>query len=149
MSTIRGELVGGATAAILGIPTSIGYGVLALHALGDQYVSHAILAGLYGASLVPLAALALGYRGATIYAPRSILALLLGSVVLQTIAPAAASGGSAWSVEQTLTMLFLVILRHRVMRGCRAAAATSCAAPTTLTRTSSARSITSWCVTTT
>ena len=48
MSTIRGELVGGATAAILGIPTSIGYGVLALHALGDQHVSHAILAGLKG-----------------------------------------------------------------------------------------------------
>lgn len=110
MSTIRGEVVGGTTAAILGIPTSIGYGVLALHALGDQYVSHAILAGLYGATLVPLAALALGYRGATIYAPRSILALLLGSVVLQTIAPAAASGGRAWSVEQTLTLLFLVIL---------------------------------------
>jgi SulP family sulfate permease len=110
VSTIRGEVVGGATAAILGIPTSIGYGVLALHALGDQYVSHAILAGLYGATLVPLAALALGYRGATIYAPRSILALLLGSVVLQTIAPAAASAGRAWSVEQTLTLLFLVIL---------------------------------------
>ncbi len=110
MSTIRGEVVGGVTAAILGIPTSIGYGVLALHALGDQYVSHAILAGLYGATLVPLAALALGYRGATIYAPRSILALLLGAVVLQTIAPAAAPGGSAWSVEQTLTLLFLVIL---------------------------------------
>jgi sulfate permease, SulP family len=110
VSTIRGEVVGGVTAAILGIPTSIGYGVLALHALGDQYVSHAILAGLYGATLVPLAALALGYRGATIYAPRSVLALLLGTVVLQTIAPAAASGGSAWSVEQTLTLLFLLIL---------------------------------------
>ena len=117
MSTIRGELVGGATAAILGIPTSIGYGVLALHALGDQYVSHAILAGLYGASLVPLAALALGYRGATIYAPRRPpSALLLGSVVLQTIAPAAASGGSAWSVEQTLTLLFLVILMAGVFQ---------------------------------
>lgn len=110
MSTIRGEVVGGATAAILGIPTSIGYGVLAFHALGDRYVSHAILAGLYGATLVPLAALAFGYRGATIYAPRSILALLLGTVVLQTIAPAAAPGGSAWNVEQTLTLLFLLIL---------------------------------------
>ena len=47
MASIRGEVVGGTTAALLGIPTSIGYGVLALHALGDQYVSHAILAGLY------------------------------------------------------------------------------------------------------
>ena len=36
MSTIRGEVVGGATAAILSIPVSMGYGVLALHALGDQ-----------------------------------------------------------------------------------------------------------------
>ena len=83
VSTIRGELVGGATAALLSMPVSMGYGVLALHALGDQYVSHAILAGLYAATLVPLAALALGYRGTSIYAPRSMLALLLGSVVLR------------------------------------------------------------------
>lgn len=109
MSTIRSEVVGGVTAAILSISVSIGYGVLALHGLGDQYVSHAILAGLLGATLVPLAALALGNRGATIYAPRSMLALLLSSVVLQTIVPAAARSGG-WSVGQTLTVLFLVIL---------------------------------------
>jgi SulP family sulfate permease len=116
VSTIRGEVVGGATAAILSIPVSMGYGVLALHALGDQYVTHAILAGLYGATLVPLVALGLGYRGATIYAPRSILALLLGSVVLQTIVPAAAASGGTWSVRQTLTMLFLVILMAGVFQ---------------------------------
>ena len=116
MSTIRGELVGGATAALLSMPVSMGYGVLALHALGDQYVSHAILAGLYAATLVPLAALALGYRGASIYAPRSMLALLLGSVVLQTIAPAATAAGGGWSVQQTLTLLFLVILMAGVFQ---------------------------------
>jgi anti-anti-sigma factor len=109
VSTIRGDVVGGFTAAILSIPVSIGYGVLAFHALGDQYVGHAILAGLFGATLVPLAALLLGSRSATIYAPRSILALLLGSVVLQTIVPAARAGGG-WSGAQTLTVLFLVIL---------------------------------------
>src|SRR4029450_10566609 len=106
---IRGDVVGGVTAAILTIPASIGYGVLSFHALGDQYVSHAILAGLFGATIVPLAALALGNRGPTIYAPRSILALLLGSVVLQTIIPAGAKSGG-WSVGQTLSALFLVIL---------------------------------------
>jgi sulfate permease, SulP family len=106
---IRGDVVGGVTAAILSIPASIGYGVLSFHALGDQYVSHAILAGLFGATIVPLAALALGNRGPTIYAPRSILALLLGSVVLQTIIPAGAKSGG-WSVGQTLSALFLVIL---------------------------------------
>lgn len=109
MSTIRGDVAGGLTAAVLSIPASIGYGVLALHGLGDQYVAHAILAGLFGATLVPLAALSLGSRSATIYAPRSILALLLGSVVLQTIVPAARAG-NGWSVQQTLTVLFLVIL---------------------------------------
>src|SRR4029450_6224557 len=90
---IRGDVVGGVTAAILSIPASIGYGGLSFHALGDQFVSHAILAGLFGATIVPLAALALGTRGPTIYAPRSILALLLGSVVLQTIIPAGANSG--------------------------------------------------------
>jgi len=109
MSIIRNEATGGVTAAILSVPSSIGYGVLALHGLGDQYVAHAILAGLFGATLVPLAAVALGNRGPTIYAPRSILALLLGTVVLQTIVPASARSGG-WSVGQTLTVLFLVIL---------------------------------------
>src|SRR4029453_13259875 len=106
---IRGDVVGGVTAAILTIPASIGYGVLSFHALGNQFVSHAILAGLFGATIVPLAALALGNRGPTIYAPRSILALLLGSVVLQTIIPAGAKSGG-WNVGQTLSALFLVIL---------------------------------------
>jgi MFS superfamily sulfate permease-like transporter len=109
VSTIRGDVVAGVTAAILSISVSIGYGVLAFHALGDQYVSHAILAGLLGATLVPLAALALGHRGTAIYAPRSMMALLLSTVVLQTIVPARAKSGG-WSVGQTLTVLFLLIL---------------------------------------
>jgi MFS superfamily sulfate permease-like transporter len=109
LSTIRGDVVGGVTAAILSISVSIGYGVLAFHALGDRYVSHAILAGLLGATLVPLAALALGHRGTAIYAPRSMMALLLSTVVLHTIVPASAKGGG-WSVGQTLTVLFLLIL---------------------------------------
>jgi sulfate permease, SulP family len=116
---IRGDVVGGVTAAILSIPASIGYGVLSFHALGDQYVSHAILAGLFGATIVPLAALALGNRGPTIYAPRSILALLLGSVVLQAIIPAGAKSGG-WSVGQTLSALFLVILLAGVFQRPRA-----------------------------
>jgi MFS superfamily sulfate permease-like transporter/CRP-like cAMP-binding protein len=114
-STIRGDVVGGVTAAILSISVSIGYGVLAFHALGDQYVSHGIRAGLLGAALVPLAALALGHRGIAIYAPRSMMALLLSTVVLQSIVPASAKGGG-WSVGQTLTVLFLLILLSGVFQ---------------------------------
>jgi hypothetical protein len=40
------DLAGGATSAILTVPVSMGYGVLALLPLGDQYISAAILAGM-------------------------------------------------------------------------------------------------------
>ena len=93
-TSLRNDILGGSTAALLTIPASMGYGVLALQSLGEQYLSQAVLAGLYSAIVMPLAVLASGGRTATMYAPRSVVALLVGSSVLQTIAssPAARAG---------------------------------------------------------
>ena len=44
---LKGDLMGGATAALLTIPVSMGYGLLALSPFGDGYVATAVLAGLY------------------------------------------------------------------------------------------------------
>jgi MFS superfamily sulfate permease-like transporter len=110
LASLRGDIAGGATAALLTIPASMGYGVLALQALGEPHLSQAILAGLYSAIFLPLAVLALGGRTATMYAPRSVVALLVGSIVFQTIASSPAARAGALGAETMFTLvLFLIV----------------------------------------
>ena len=73
--------MGGATSAVLTVPVSMGYGVLALLPLGDQYIPFGILAGLYSAIFIPLTILLLGDRHTLMYAPRSVVTFLLASVI--------------------------------------------------------------------
>ena len=101
LASVKGDLAGGATSAILTVPVSMGYGVLALLPLGDQYISVAILAGLYSAIFVPLTILLLGDRNPLMYAPRSVVTLLLASVVAGGLGQAAAG--------QPLALVFLII----------------------------------------
>ena len=106
-TSLRNDVAGGATAALLTIPASMGYGVLALQSLGDQYLPQAVLAGLYCAIFMPLAVLALGGRTATMYAPRSVVALLVGSIVLQTIVESPVARAGALTAD---TMFAVVLL---------------------------------------
>ena len=80
---LRGDLTGGVAAAVLTIPVSMGYGMLALSGLGDAYIPQAILAGLWAPVFGCFVALLLGANTAMIYSPRSIVTFLIGSIVLQ------------------------------------------------------------------
>ena len=82
---LRGDLVGGLAAAVMTIPVSMGYGLLALSPFGDAMVPTAILAGLYAPIFGCLVALLLGANTTMIYSPRSIVTFLIGSLVLDTI----------------------------------------------------------------
>ena len=77
--------MGGISAAILTVPVSIGYGILALAPLGPEYIAHGVLAGLYAVVCGGLIALLLGANTSMIYAPRSIITFLMGSLVLQSL----------------------------------------------------------------
>jgi anti-anti-sigma factor len=105
---VKGDVAGGFTAAVLIVPVSMGYGILALSPLGDGFVAHGVLAGLLSAVAVPLTAVLLGAEATTVYAPGSIVALLIGSIALHTIL----DGGAAAGVEpgRTLTLVFLVVV---------------------------------------
>ncbi len=67
MRHLRGDLLGGFTAAVLTIPVSMGYGLLALSALGENYVATAILAGLYAPVVGCVVAVLLGANTTMIY----------------------------------------------------------------------------------
>ena len=104
----RGDLAGGITAAVLTIPVSMGYGILALSPLGDAYVSYGALAGLYSAIFVPIAAVLLGANTPMIYAPRSVVTFLLGSIVFHSLVGTHVAHPA--DVRQTLALLLLVVL---------------------------------------
>jgi MFS superfamily sulfate permease-like transporter len=70
---LRGDLTGGFTAAMLTIPISVGYGLLALSPLGQSATASAILAGLYAPVFGCLIALILGANTTMVYSPRRML----------------------------------------------------------------------------
>jgi SulP family sulfate permease len=84
--SVRGDLAGGVLAAVVTMPLSVGFGILAFAPLGDAHVTTGILAGLYGAIFTGLIAIACGATTITVYAPRSLVAFMVGSVALHSIA---------------------------------------------------------------
>jgi len=85
-SHLRGDLTGGLIAAVVSIPMSIGFGLLAFAPFGEQFLSIGIRTGLYGAIFLGLVALMLGARTVTIFAPRSLIAFMIGSIAMQGFA---------------------------------------------------------------
>lgn len=104
---LRGDLIGGFTAAMLTIPVSMGYGLLAFSALGDAYIPQAILAGLYAPMCGCLVAFLLGANTTMIYSPRSIVTFLIGSLVLHSFAR---SGLPALQSAPPATLFILSLL---------------------------------------
>ena len=94
---------------MLTVPGAAGLGILALSPLGDQYISHGILAALYCAVFVPLTALALGARGVMMYSPRSVLAFLIAAFALKSLANPRSGLVRLEDVHQTLGVLFLMV----------------------------------------
>jgi MFS superfamily sulfate permease-like transporter len=105
--SIRGEIAGGIAAGVLTIPASIGYGVLALGALGEAYVAPAVLAGLYSAVTVSVVVLALGQWMPINFAPRSLIAVLFAAMVADTIVPAVRQDPA--NVNRTLALVVLIV----------------------------------------
>jgi MFS superfamily sulfate permease-like transporter len=108
---IRGDVTGGVAAAVLSIPISMGYGLLALAPLGDAFVAQAILAGLYAPVLGCLVALLLGANTTMIYSPRSIITFLVGAFVLHSLAnsdlPVVQSAPPSMLLALALLVMFL------------------------------------------
>jgi len=116
LSHVKGDVAGGFTAAVLIVPMSMGYGILALSPLGDAFVPQGLLAGLLSAVAVSLTAVLLGAEATIIYAPGSIVALLIGSIVLHTILDGRAA--SAADPGRTLSLVFLVVFLAGLLQAC-------------------------------
>lgn len=107
---LRGDLSGGFIAAMLTIPVSIGYGLLALLPLGESAVPHAILAGLYAPVFGCIVAVLLGANTTMIYSSRSVTTFLIGSFVLHDLALSKSPYILSADPAVLLTLTFLLIL---------------------------------------
>ena len=100
----RGNLVGGALAAVVTLPMAMGLGALAFAPLGADFATRGVIAGLYSAGFLGLVALMLGARGVAIYAPRSLVSFMIASVVADTIV------GAKWLPHDRQTMVAALFL---------------------------------------
>ncbi|TMG76359.1 MAG: cyclic nucleotide-binding domain-containing protein, partial [Betaproteobacteria bacterium] len=109
LRNLRGDILGGITAAVVTIPVSMGYGLLALAPLGESFISTAILAGLYAPVLGCLVAVVLGANTTMIYSPRSVVTFLVGSFVLHSLVRSSVPALQTASPEMLLALAFLLI----------------------------------------
>lgn len=105
---LQGDLKGGAASALLTVPLSIGFGAFAFAPLGDRFTAAAILAGLYGAIIVPIIAVVLRSNSAVVLAPRSMTSYLISGVIMHLLAVETARALS--DPVQVLAIVFLVML---------------------------------------
>ena len=108
-ASLRGDIAGGVTSAVLTLPVAAGLGILALSPLGPAYVPYGILAGLYSAILLPFGALVAGAAGVAMYSPRSVLAFLVAAIALQSLTRLGPAVVDPADVPKTLTALFFVV----------------------------------------
>ncbi|HEV8531802.1 MAG TPA: SulP family inorganic anion transporter [Methylomirabilota bacterium] len=108
-SHLKGDISGGITAGVLTIPVSMGYGLLALQPLGEGYLSYGIVAGLMSAIVVLLACALLGGSAGLMYTPRSVVTLVMATVVLEGVAHGPAAIAARGDVGRTLTLVFFVV----------------------------------------
>ncbi len=106
---VRADLVGGAVSAAVAIPLALGYGMFAFVALGGEYFSQGVVAGLLSATVAGFAATLLNDRSRAIYAPRVVTTFFIGAL-LRGMVNSKAGIFRSGDVELMVTLLLLTIL---------------------------------------
>lgn len=106
---VRGDVTGGLLAAIISMPLSVGFGILAFAPLGDRFLPMGIVAGLYGAIFLGLVAIVCGARTVAVYAPRSLVAFMIASVAMHTVAASDARLLASADAAVLVSALFLTL----------------------------------------
>ena len=81
LSNTRGDLAGALAAAMITLPMSMGYGILAFAPLGKELASQAALFGIYSAVVSGLFAAVVGGTPVQITGPGAFMTLVLATVV--------------------------------------------------------------------
>ena len=107
---LRGNAMGGITAAVLSVPTCVGFGILTLAPLGAEFIQHGVLAGLYAAVCGGLIAALMGGRNnIVVHSPRGIVTFLISALVAQNLAGIAHAQGGVRDPNMLLALVFLMV----------------------------------------
>ena len=106
---IRGDLSGAVSAAIITLPMSIGYGIVAFAALGPAYAPAAALTGIYCAVFTGFFASLLGGTSVLITGPKAPLTLVLASVVASLVSNPPLPGPVAGQISWIVSLAFLCV----------------------------------------
>ncbi len=106
----RGNLMGGVTAAVLSVPTCVGFGILALAPLGAEFIQYGVLAGLYAAVCGGIISALMGGRDNTvIYSPRGIVTFLISALVAQNLTGTAYGQAGIRDPVMLMALVFLMV----------------------------------------
>ena len=109
-SNIKGDLSGALSAAIITLPMSIGYGIIAYSPLGLDFAPAAALLGIYSAVLCCFVSALLGGTPIQISGPKAPLTLALGAVVAKLVLDANASGTISIEPAAVIGLASLTVL---------------------------------------
>lgn len=113
-----GEILGGLTAMLVALPSSIAFGVLAYSALGPAYAGAGAMAGLFGAAALGLVAPAIGRTAGLVAAPCAPAAAVLAALMTELSTPHDGSAGlSAQAVLSLVALTALVAALLQVAYG--------------------------------
>lgn len=85
ISTIKGDLSGALSAAIITLPMSIGYGILAFAPLGTEFAPRAAMIGVHAAVFAGFFAAMFGGTAIQITGPKAPLTLVLSTLVASLV----------------------------------------------------------------
>ena len=80
-SNLRGDFLGALSAALVGVPQSIAYGLIAVSALGPDWAGIGALAGLFGSAVAGLLTVLLGGNPVNIVGPRAGTLLVFAALI--------------------------------------------------------------------
>ena len=102
--------MGGVTAAVLSVPTCVGFGILALAPLGAEFIQYGVLAGLYAAVCGGIISALMGGRDNTvIYSPRGIVTFLISALVAQNLTGTAYGQAGIRDPVMLMALVFLMV----------------------------------------
>lgn len=113
---LRADVTGGVIAALIALPVSIGYGILALAPLGADFIAYGVLAGLYAVVFGGFTALLLGANTTMIYAPRSVTTFLIAALLAQNLIAAAGTALPAHEPRAMLGLVFLMLFLAGILQ---------------------------------
>ncbi len=109
-----GDVWGGFAAMLVVLPSSIAFGVATYAALGKEYISHGVLAGIFGAIATGLLSSPLGGSPRLISSPCGPAAAVLSAFAAAMIS--AQGGGSALPAARVAALMTVVALASGVLQ---------------------------------